>query len=308
MNKKNCFFVSLLAMALILPQAYSKSPDFAQVGYIYDFDGKISQYRLLRNEKEVPIGLFLAVFEDDRIDVNNDNITIKVMLEGEEQPKTVSKNNSPLNIKSDAVIRTVPSNLVSWAGEFFNSLYKDRETQTVTVVSKGLFNSPVSPHENLNQISSELLSHGPLILLSGKRNLYFNWDGGTPPYQVSILLNDSLIKNIQELALSNVLLKAITLQPGVYEIAIRDIKDNIFSTPLTVLSEKISLPSSLEKSNLPEEVKETLLATWLAGKKEGYWRFEAYQRVVSYAKNYSTAKLLKNALENGVSVPYFAID
>ncbi|MEE9355654.1 MAG: hypothetical protein V3U75_08715 [Methylococcaceae bacterium] len=294
-NRFKYLFIYFFIAVFVLSQAVAE-PSLTQVGVIDYFEGNPEQYSLHRDGTPVPIGLYTMVFAGDIIVAHDDSIAMRLIVDG--KPVTLTRQNSPLVLTQTANVPTVLGNLYTWAGEFFTPLYdKTRKDQLVGAVGRG---------GNPNRISSELLVFEPLVLMPGTRGIYLAWEGGKPPYRVAIASGTRMIVETQVPALSTVRIKSLSLSSGEYSITITDKNNLNYSTSLTVQSADIAAPASIEKGRLPEEVKATLLAGWLAGQKEGYWRFEAYQRVAPYADGYSNARLLKYALENGIPVPYFA--
>jgi hypothetical protein len=270
------------------------------VGFIESFDGPVDgpekAYTLKREEKECgsdSIKFFVLICEGDQIVVNNRKNYIKLNIRGRVEGIGHGYRESSYNVEKKGKslsLSVLLTNLMSWARDPFTRWHGD-ELRKVNVYVRGD-----------EDISIPLLEDGG-TLAAGARPFYLGWKGGKPPYRIQIYRqydNKPLFERdlIQE---NRVRLENLTLSQGNYGLNIRDADNREAKANFSVLASN-QLPSvlgELRQSRLPETVKNTLSAAWLAGQDHGKWVFESYQRAAAIADTYYPARLLRNALEDG---------
>lgn len=130
---------------------------------------------------------------------------------------------------------------------------------------------------------------------TGARDLHVLWEGGDPPYRLSLLQNDQVIIERAVPDGHEAALTMRSLLPGKYQLVLKDknavllgdawVEDLILVSPGDVPP----MPLALANALLPEEVRHLLYAEWLARQGTGEWRMEAIQQVFPYAGNYEPA-------------------
>lgn len=138
---------------------------------------------------------------------------------------------------------------------------------------------------------------------AGTRPLYITWRGGQGPFQISLwrattssplITHDSLVENYATLEETN-------LNPGTYQIQVRDSLNHQGTGTFTVVSSSDlpPLPTELQQYQEEHPPRRLLEAGWLATQEGGKFVFEAYQRVVSLALMNPEANQMKERLETG---------
>lgn len=139
-------------------------------------------------------------------------------------------------------------------------------------------------------------------LAASERALHFRWQGGEPPYSLTIVRDDKVIMAIKIPQGYEATLPKQYLPPGNYRLILKD-KTGLASnvdplygdayeiTNLILVSpaDIPSMPLPLADIPLPEEFRQLLYADWLARQGRGQWRMEAIQHVFPYAKDYQPA-------------------
>lgn len=137
-------------------------------------------------------------------------------------------------------------------------------------------------------------------LAAGERALHFRWQGGKPPYRLSLMRDNQTLSEINVATGSAASLPKLPLLAGNYTLVIRDSKGLIKGDTRrgSVVADLILLapadippmPQALAAALLPEEARQLLYADWLARQGEGEWSMEAIQMVAPYAKDYEPAQ------------------
>lgn len=262
------------------------------VGRVEGFDGGPEDYRVLREGRLISVDLFLELFDGDEVSVLHDSHRIRLDLYyGDGRLVEWGKRQGPLVVRAGAV-PTVGMNFRRWAWSWFA---KAREENSVSVHVRGA--TGVVP------LSLPLLAERPGRLIAGTRPLAIAWFGGRPPYRVCVYRVDtqSSILALEEIGDLRLRSDSIALRPGAYVVEVRDADGSRVSGRFEVLPKGQAPPdpAELSQSRLPDPVRTTMVAVWLASRGNGAWVLEAYQRVVPLAASYYPASLLRDTLEQG---------
>jgi len=287
-----------------------------EVGWINQFDGQTENYSLQREGKTLPVDLLQLLEVGDQISVNDRQHSIELNLQGGNQTVKVTYENSPFLIQANHQVPAELSELWKWTTERFNEwhqllMQKEQLEQAAKTRGKDSKEPTIMPLLANEKPGPELQS---AILVAGKRPLYLQWHGGTPPYRVTIK------KRLEELLTlttekNTIQTEAIIFEVGKsYHVEITDANGGIpFKGGFRAVSSE-NLPTSSEAlpiNKLPEVVYKTLQAVWLTTQKEinqegkpeeSKWLFEAYQEVAALANQYLPAQLLQQALAQGAGL------
>ncbi|RKZ79197.1 MAG: hypothetical protein DRR19_25310 [Candidatus Parabeggiatoa sp. nov. 1] len=278
--KKVCISLALLGWLWTVPAVAQDA------GWINHFEGTSENYLLKRGDETVPVALFTVVQVGDEISVKEKQPAIELSLRGGTQSVKVTDENSPFLIKPDSQVPASLDKLWAWTTLRFGEWRK--------LVSE------VPDASEQNQCASlfmPLLDNvtGYARLVAGKRPLHLQWYGGEAPYGVLmkqgrkyLLTKTSPTPTIETEALSFKAGKS-------YRVMVFDSTGQSFKRGFLVInSSRVSVPE-LEEAPLPNNVRKTLLAIWLAVQGNGNLNFEAYQQVAPLT-DYKPAGLLKKAL------------
>jgi hypothetical protein len=166
------------------------------------------------------------------------------------------------------------------------------QTQVISASSRGV---PWLNAEGAPTIPADQTQFSKLA--AGERELHFRWQGGTPPYRLSLIRDEQVLSEINVTKGSEASLPRLAWPPGDYTLVITD-KRGLASdghargsvTANLILFDPADIPpmpSALANSPLPEDARQLLYADWLARQGEGEWSMEAIQQAFPYAKSYS---------------------
>ena len=130
-----------------------------------------------------------------------------------------------------------------------------------------------------------ILAASRSVLATGNRAIFVAWQGGAPPFSVTLSAAETGTVLAQTAGVRNTCaayLPPTELQPGRYRLTLADannVKEQEDS--LFVVAEAPAEPLELRDAKLPEEARQLYAATWLAVLDHGTWAFEAQQRVAA---------------------------
>lgn len=294
MMKKVCIGVVLLGW---LWSVHAIAQD---AGWINYFDGTPENYQIKRGNEMVPVGLFTVLQVGDKISVNNPQNAIELRLDGGIQEVKVTKENSPFQIGMDNQVPPLLNKQWIRIKALFNDWLKFMQPDSEQAENASEQpNNCASPSKPLVALLENM--GGPAFLSSGERSLHLQWYGGKSPYRVLIQQRH------------NRLLSKITLKPAIetkvinfeanksYRVTIFDAKGEFFMGGFRVIEPTMvpTMPEALQEvlqiANLPDNLHQTLQATWLAVQTRNNWILEAYQQLARLT-NYPPAQLLKKVL------------
>ncbi len=265
---------------------------FAQeAGWIDNFDGQSEHYLLKRQDETLPVTLLTVLKVGDQISVNDEQHLIELNLQGGTHSVKVTHENSPFLINLEQQVPANLDGLWKWTKQRLNEWQQLTQAESAKTDPKLV--APTIPLlENMKQSA---------ILVAGKRPLYLQWYGGTPPYRVQIKKrHDELLTVIS----AETAIKTEDLNfeaDNAYRVEITDANDKVFIGGFRVVALE-NLPNdskTLPTDNLSDVVRQTLQATWLAQQEQQKWIFEAYQQAAKLANQYLPAQLLQQALARG---------
>jgi hypothetical protein len=260
------------------------------IGWIESFTGPQSEYELLRENGPIPVSMFLPLRDGDRIRVLREGSGIRLVLDGGTRVVDLSSATQLEVTTRGRTLPTVPVNLLSWAGSWLTVRHQE-SLSTVNVLVRS------------RRVSLPLFTPGPQSIPGPLRQLAITWEGGLSPYGIALSSSDAPANPIavtQSVA-PRAVLAGIALQPGEYTVRVVDSQMNAASARFLVSdgASPSALPDELLDTALPGNLRQTLLATWLAAPQNGQRTLQAYQLVAPIADNYYPAALLRDALESG---------
>ena len=130
-----------------------------------------------------------------------------------------------------------------------------------------------------------ILAASRSVLAAGNRAIFVSWQGGAPPFSVTLSAAETGRVLAQTAGVRNTCaayLPRIDLRPGRYRLTLTDAQNvEEQEDSLFVVAEAPAEPPELRDANLPEEARQIYFATWLAVLDHGTWAFEAQQRVAA---------------------------
>jgi len=282
MIKKVCVSLALLGWLWAVPAVAQDA------GWINHFEGQPNNYLLKRGDETVPVALFTVVQVGDEISVQEQQPAIELSLGGGTQSVKVTAENSPFIVNQDNQVPTSLDKLWAWTKPRLSEWREFVSGQPASNSEQNLCASVLMPL--LDNVT------GYALLAAGKRPLYLQWYGGESPYGVLITQGrrDLLTKTSTTPTIET---EAISFKAGrSYRVMVFDTTGQSFTRGFLVVNppQILNVPE-LEEAALPDNVRKTLLAIWLAVQGKGSWNFEAYQQVAPLT-DYRPAFLLKEAL------------
>ena len=259
-----------------------------QAGNIGNFDGALTDYIIERDGKFIPeIKVYMAIYPDDRICITK-NHSVDIRQCGEAHK--ITHKDSPYRVQPKKC--KVPGPLDNlWLN--FKSLMQYLLT-IKSELPKGIYTkseeeSPVMP----------MLVSTPMVtptLKAGKRALSLQWFGGKPPYRVQITNGKKeLWQNKHEIKERFVKTTKILHFKAGHSYSIIITAANHAKRPTELEFEAVAklpdYPKPLQA--LPENMRRTFQAAWLAEQNRIKWSFEAYQQLSDIANNYGPARELR---------------
>jgi hypothetical protein len=139
-------------------------------------------------------------------------------------------------------------------------------------------------------------------VVEGTRPLAVGWVGGEAPFAVEIGPDGGqpLVaqENVGGQASAPV---SADLAPGIWHVSVRDAADEVVEGAFTVVP-AADLPEPPPDEGLeamPEALRESAYAAWLAEQDEGSWMYEAYLRAGALAGDFAPAGYLERYLASG---------
>jgi hypothetical protein len=214
---------------------------------------------------------------------------------GGNQSETITYNESPYLVKKRDTAPMIVENVANEMNSWWHSLYK-HYIEAVGVFTK-------SPQWFLSM--PLLTKYDNNKLIAGERTLYLGWQGGIAPYWVRVYqgeFEESKEPLLKQTGISSkrVQFKKQMFNAGFYTVAVSDKREKpVYGKFQVVKGAYPSLPNAQEMkaSTMPEWVKQTLRAAWLAQK--GAWKLEAYQQVAGMPETNQPALLVREGLEAG---------
>jgi hypothetical protein len=259
---------------------------------------------VLRDGKKLDVVSMMPLYEGDQLHIlKAENKVLKnkqnsvTLIFGDNQSEKVTFENSPYSIKKRDTMPTILANIAKETTSWFKSLYQ-RHLEAMTVVTR----KPEQPSFSIPMLTP---SEPHQLVAAGERALHLSWKGGRGPYWVHVFSQHNPKEPFlteHQIQTPHVQFEKRLLTPGYYRVIVISIHDGWHNAQAEF--KVVELPTALQKteteiqaSTLPVEMKQTLLAAWLAQQDKGVWQFEAYQRVVGIARNYQPALLVLEGLD-----------
>ncbi|MGD8312776.1 MAG: hypothetical protein PVJ66_09280 [Gammaproteobacteria bacterium] len=294
MNRYRLYWI-LLLLTLTVYAGVGWSEQQLAGGWIDGFDGPAEAYTLERGGEAIAVAVYLPVYVGDRIQAAEGHV-LKI---GKSDGTVLSIDHSIgiFTIEEADQPATALGNFLQWAGSWFER-YVD-STQTDSMVS-----SMVSRGEKGPPISMSLFPTGQARMLAGNRTIALYWDGGEPPFGLVLRgreASDPLLK-VDGIDQGRTSIGPLDFQVGTYYLEVSD-TDEVEIVRIDVVTDDSfpARPAEMQDAGMPNEVLNNLEAMWLAGQGDGEWVLEGYQRVADSRNEQTAARLLRQALEEGIA-------
>ncbi|MEK8018687.1 MAG: hypothetical protein VSS75_017585 [Candidatus Parabeggiatoa sp.] len=290
MKNKYLLYLSLILAAACSLNALARQP--SQVGNIDDFDGALTDYSLKRGSQIIGMRVYEPLYFGDQIFVSKAH-SVEIRECG--QARTITHDDAPYRVESKSC------DVIGLADNIWLSL-KDFAKYIVTIVPSGPSVDIYSKSEKERPIMPILEATVLAIptLKAGKRALFLQWFNGKAPYQVQITTADKMVLWEIETTVQSVKTGEIdfkTAESYWLIITAANYAKQQMELEFEAVAALPDYPERLQDQSLPENLRRTLQAAWLAEQNRVQWSFEAYQQVFDIAEDYGPARALREALE-----------
>jgi len=188
---------------------------------------------------------------------------------------------------------TVLGNLLGSIAEVFDD-FREQRVETVATYTRG-DGEPLAL-EPINE-------SGQSVLLEGRRDLYLSWQGGEPPYTVTIIPegSDQPDHHAAGIETPSWRFEQVVLVPGTYHVQITDAGETVaFPLQVVATEHRPGMDPSCNDATVSGELRTVTEAYCLAAIEGGQWAFEACQLLAPVAGGgYPPAALLLEGLRSG---------
>ncbi len=260
-----------------------------EIGYVEDFHGAASGYRVIREGQEIALKLCLPLQNGDRIEVAGDDGRVVLRLIGRPDPVVWSKADGQTPIAAELTRAGFWSNFLDWTVASISPLDEEKRAQVLTNI-----------RNDGNQEFAVPLFKAPQTIAAGKRTIAFGWLKPSQVVEVSILLKSGK-KIISKAKGSGGLWVSpeLDLKAGNYRVEVAAGGTKAEGKIMAVDPSKLpAIPEELRIETIPEPMRRTAQALWLAAQGKGEYRMEALMMLAS-AKRSPSEKLLLEALIAG---------
>lgn len=282
---KRTVWIFFLALLLTASAAIADG----EIGYVDDFHGPASAYKIVRNDASIGMALLLPIHNGDRIDMTSADGRVTIRLAGRPEPLVLTKADGGKQLKIDIPRASFWSNLMGETVAFISPLDQEKRQQVLANIR----------NDGDQEFAMPLLET-PQIIGAGSRTIALGWQKPSQIIEVSILLKSgkkiiSKAKGSGGLWISPVL----ALKPGSYRVEIAAGGKKV-SGIITVADPAAlpQIPEELRLETIPEPLRRAAQAVWLARQDEGQYRLEALM-LLAAANRSPSEKLVLEALIAG---------
>jgi hypothetical protein len=292
MKNKYLLYLSLILTSTCSFNALAEKP-FLQVGHIDDFDGALTDYGIKRGSQMIGMRVYEPLYFGDQIFVSKAH-SVEIRECG--QVRTITHDDAPYRVESKSC------DVISLADNIWLSL-KDFAKYIMTIVPSGPSVPTYSKSEKERPIMRLLERTFYTIpsLKAGKRALWFQWFNGQAPYHVQLTTADKTVLWETETTVQSVKTGEIDFKAGErYWVIITaaNYRNQPIKRAFKVVATLPDYPARLQEDSLPDHLRRTLQAGWLAEQNRVKWSFEASQHLFEIAEDYGPARVLREALEH----------
>lgn len=281
----------------------------AIAGHIEDLQGEGKAHEISRFagsgsglETGVPVGILDEIRDCDRIYVDKGSIKIRltdnerISIEPEGCAAGVDDSTdvkivcSPHLVHAEMNAPTMLGNLMAGLADIAKE-WREYERHAVVLGTRG--DEP---------LDLPLLWADDNFVVEGERPLVVGWVGGAPPFAVEIaprsggalVAQDGVSEQVSEPVM-------VDLAPGLWVVSVTDAAGKVVDGVFTVVSasEVPEAPPDDGLGDMPEVLRESAEAAWLAEQDEGNWMYEAYLRAGALAGDFVPAGYLERYLASG---------
>lgn len=260
-----------------------------EIGYVEDFSGLASHYRVLHAGKEIPMHLCLPLYNGDTIEAldNKGRISLRLI----DHPNAVVWSRADKDTKLSAIVPKTRfwSGLMDWTVASLSPFDEQKRERVLTTIrgdGGGEFGVP--------------LLHVPQSVAAGQRVLVVGWLKPSTIAEISITAKGGRKLVDKSKAMGGLWASpALNLKPGKYRIVVaaggQTVSGDIDVVPRAEIPQ---FPAELTQNSIPEPLRHSAQALWLAAQEGGHYRLESLQLIANH-RNARSAAVLMEALIAG---------
>lgn len=287
-------FQSILAVVLVVLLSSLSVSAAGTVGWIESFQGKPTEYSLIRDGKNIPVAIFLDLEPGD---------SLQALGEKSELNFTYADGRSKRVLFGEQVLvegilkhaPTISHNVITWVGATVDKLFTQLDSGKTTVQMRTRGNND----ESLKILGVQSVKLAENWLLEGNRTLEIAWTNSSGPVEVACmggqqkdhvlyreLVNGKRVK-VAELDLKAGTTLTIRIKDGTSRS-----EETFLIKPRAIIA---NAPEVFQDAQISVHLRDTLFSAWLAGSRDELL-FEAFQVVSQVDPEYLPAVQLKRAL------------
>ena len=260
-----------------------------EIGYVEDFSGHADRYVVRRGDMAIPIRLCLPLLNGDQIEALDD--TGRVSLRLIDHPKAViwSRADKYTRITAVAPQASFWSGLMDWTMASLSPLDDQKRERVLTTIRNdggAKFGVP--------------LLQVPQVMAAGKRALMIGWLKPSAVAEISVTAKSGQRLVDRSKATGGLWTSPLlNLKPGTYRIEVATAAATARGEVRIVDGTEMPvLPEELTRDSVPEPLRHTSQALWLAAQDGGRYQLEAMQ-LIAKDRTVRPAELLLEALIGG---------
>jgi len=252
-----------------------------EIGYVEDFTGAPSNYVVKHGTGTVPMRIFLPVYSGDLIEAVDDQSEATLRLMGHPEPIMWSRGDKDRPLSAEVPKASYWSSLLTSTLGAISFLDNEKRERVFTAfaVAAEIFGVP--------------LLQAPQTMAAGQRKVAVGWLKSGAVTEISITSQGGQLLVDKSKGLGGLWSSpALNLKPGQYRIAVSAGTDVISGNVDVIdLGKMPPIPAELTQDGIPDALRHTAQAVWLAEQEGGRYRLEALQLVVN-DKNRSANELV----------------
>ena len=260
-----------------------------EIGYVEDFSALASHYRVIHGGNIIPIQLCMPLYNDDTIEALDDKG--RVWLRLIDRPNAVVWSRADKDTKLSAIVPNISywSGFLDWTVASLSPFDQQKRERVLTTIrgdGGGEFSVPLLQVEQ--------------ILTAGQRVLVMGWLKPSAVAEISITAKGGQKLVSKSKAMGGLWVSPeLNLKPGKYHIVVTAGSSTVSGEIGVVPNSGIPhFPVELTQNNIPEPLRHTAQALWLAAQEGGHYRLEALQ-LIANERGTRPAAVLMEALIGG---------
>ena len=289
MNRRAAWVLSTALATGALVLAPRPADAIVDAGYVYEVLGPNSAFILQRGETTLPLAVGTRLQAGDTLSLvqthcQQEECRLVLDLGSTGQRQQLDTHNSRFTVPDVNDPPRLPRNLMDQLVHWFRDL-NQIDRQAVDLSSKYQTQEMALAMPILQQES---------LLVAGKRHFYLRWEGGKAPYRLRLKANanDQVVLDIADLDRPRVADVEVELAPDRYRLELTDALGAQVGGDLRVLTVEASNSPlvDLSESDLPEALRDTLVAAWIVEQERYAWFLEADQLLFPHIETYRPAR------------------